>query len=55
MRHWNEHNNVSLEQLLAPDDELKLHQSDWSTMQVARALRSDPRRPVNERFPADYD
>jgi hypothetical protein len=40
MRHWNEHNNVSLEQLLAPDDELKLHQSDWSTMQVARALRS---------------
>lgn len=40
MRHWNEHNNASLEQLLAPDDELKLHQSDWSTMQVARALRS---------------
>lgn len=40
MRHWNEHNNASFEQLLAPDDELKLHQSDWSTMQVARALRS---------------
>ena len=40
MRHWNEHNNASFEQLLAPDDELKLHQSDWSTMHVARALRS---------------
>lgn len=31
---------TSLEQLLAPDDELKLHQSGWSTMHVARALRS---------------
>ncbi|MCP3469570.1 SGNH/GDSL hydrolase family protein [Bradyrhizobium sp. CCGUVB1N3] len=40
MRHWNVHNNASFEQLLAPDDELQLHQSDWSTMQVARALRS---------------
>ena len=40
MRHWHEHNNATFEQLLAPDDELKLHQSDWSTMHVARALRS---------------
>ncbi|MDE5441880.1 SGNH/GDSL hydrolase family protein [Bradyrhizobium sp. CSA207] len=40
MRHWHVYNNASFEQLLAPDDELKLHQSDWSTMQVARALRS---------------
>ncbi len=40
MRHWHAYNNASLEQLLAPDDELKLHQSDWSTMHVARALRS---------------
>jgi hypothetical protein len=40
MEYWHVHNNASLEQLLAPDDELKLHQSDWSTMHVARALRS---------------
>ncbi|WP_426609208.1 SGNH/GDSL hydrolase family protein [Bradyrhizobium sp. McL0616] len=40
MRHWHVYNNASFEQLLAPDDELKLHQSDWSTMQVARTLRS---------------
>lgn len=38
MRHWNEHNNASFEQLLDRDDDLKLHQSDWSTMQVALAL-----------------
>lgn len=40
MEHWHMRNSASLEQLLAPDDELKLHQSDWSTMHVARALRS---------------
>ncbi|WP_312015511.1 SGNH/GDSL hydrolase family protein [Bradyrhizobium manausense] len=40
MRHWHVSNNASFEQLLAADDSLKLHQSDWSTMHVARALRS---------------
>ena len=40
MRHWHVHDNASFEQLLAPDDGLLLHQSDWSTMHVARALRS---------------
>lgn len=40
MRHWHVYNNASFEQLLAADDDLKLHQSDWSTMHVARALRS---------------
>lgn len=40
MRHWHVSNNASFEQLLAPEDDRKLHQSDWSTMHVARALRS---------------
>lgn len=40
MRHWHVYNNASFELLLAADDELKLHQSDWSTIHVARALRS---------------
>ncbi|TPQ35248.1 SGNH/GDSL hydrolase family protein [Bradyrhizobium guangdongense] len=40
MRHWHVRNNASFEQLVAPDDGLLLHQSDWSTMHVARALRS---------------
>lgn len=38
MRHWHVHNNASFEQLLDRDDDLKLHQSDWSTMQVALTL-----------------
>lgn len=40
MQHWHKCNNVPLEQLVASDDGLKLHQSDWSTMQVSRALRA---------------
>lgn len=40
MRHWHVQNNASFEQLIAPDDGFRLHQSDWSTMQVARALCS---------------
>lgn len=40
MRHWRIYNNASFEQLLAQDDQWKLHQSDWSTMHVARALCS---------------
>ena len=38
MRHWHVQNNVSFEQLLDPEDDLKLHQSNWSTMQVSLAL-----------------
>lgn len=38
MRHWHVLNNVSFEQLLDPEDDLKLHQSNWSTMQVSLAL-----------------
>jgi hypothetical protein len=38
MRHWHVHNNASFEQLLDPNDDLRLHQSDWSTMQVALTL-----------------
>jgi hypothetical protein len=38
MRHWHVNNGVSLEQLLDPTDGDKLHQSDWSTLQVAKAL-----------------
>jgi hypothetical protein len=38
MRHWHVYNNASLEQLLDPEDDLKLHQSNWSTMQVSLAL-----------------
>ncbi len=40
MRHWHVYNQASFEQLVAPDDGLLLHQSDWSTVHVARALRS---------------
>lgn len=38
MRHWHVYNSASLEQLLDPEDDLKLHQSNWSTMQVSLAL-----------------
>lgn len=38
MRHWHVVNNASFEQLLDPEDDLKLHQSNWSTMQVSLAL-----------------
>jgi hypothetical protein len=38
MRHWHVNNNASFEQLLDPEDDLKLHQSNWSTMQVSLAL-----------------
>lgn len=40
MRHWHERNGATFEQLIASDDGLRLHQSDWSTMQVALALRA---------------
>jgi hypothetical protein len=38
MRHWHVSNEVSFEQLLDPTDGDKLHQSDWSTLQVSKAL-----------------
>ena len=38
MRHWHVHNNVSLDRFFDPTDPDKLHQSDWSTLQVAKAL-----------------
>jgi len=38
MRHWHVHNNVSLDRFFDPSDPDKLHQSDWSTLEVAKAL-----------------
>jgi hypothetical protein len=38
MRHWHVHDNVSFERMLDPTDLDKLHQSDWSTLRVSRAL-----------------
>jgi hypothetical protein len=39
MRHWHVHNNVAFEQMLDPTDQPdKLHQSNWSTFRVSRAL-----------------
>jgi hypothetical protein len=38
MRHWHVHNDVALAQMLDPSDPDKLHQNDWSTMEVSRAL-----------------
>lgn len=40
MRHWHVQNNVSLEQLIDTGDPDKLHQNDWSTQQIALALKS---------------
>ena len=39
MRHWHVENGVSFEQMLDPTDRPDmLHQSDWSTLQVSKAL-----------------
>ncbi|MCP3369054.1 SGNH/GDSL hydrolase family protein [Bradyrhizobium cajani] len=39
MRHWHVQNGVSFEQMLDPTDRPDmLHQSDWSTLQVSKAL-----------------
>jgi hypothetical protein len=39
MRHWHVQNDVSFDQLLDPTDRPDmLHQSDWSTLQVSKAL-----------------
>ena len=39
MRHWHVQNNVSFEQMVDTSDPDKLHQNDWSTMQVSLALK----------------
>ncbi len=38
MRHWHVHNNVPLTDMIDPGDPDKLHQNDWSTMEVSKAL-----------------
>jgi hypothetical protein len=38
MRHWHIHNNVQLADMVDPSDGDQLHQSDWSMMQVSKAL-----------------
>jgi hypothetical protein len=39
MRHWHVHNNIGLHRMIDPADPDKLHQSDWSTLRFAQALR----------------
>jgi len=39
MRHWHIHKGVALADMIDPDDtQDRLHQNDWSTMQVSQAL-----------------
>jgi len=40
MRHWHVQNDVGLAEMVDPSDPDKLHQSDWSTMLVSKALCS---------------
>jgi len=40
MRHWHVHNNVAFDRMFDPTDlPDRLHQSDWSTLGVSKALR----------------
>jgi GDSL-like lipase/acylhydrolase family protein len=39
MRHWHVHNDIGLDRMIDPTDPDRLHQSDWSTLRVAQALR----------------
>ena len=39
MRHWHVHNEIGLDRMFDPSDPDKLHQSDWSTLRFAQALR----------------
>ena len=39
MRHWHVHNNIGFDRIFDPTDPDKLHQSDWSTLRFAQALR----------------
>ena len=38
MRHWHVHNKVGFDRLFDPTDNDQLHQSDWSTLLVAKSL-----------------
>jgi len=38
MRHWHVHNDVTFAQMLDPSDPDRLHQNDWSTMEVSSVL-----------------
>jgi hypothetical protein len=38
MRHWHVHNSIGFEQMLDRTDPDQLHQSDWSTLRISRAL-----------------
>jgi hypothetical protein len=39
MRHWHVHNNVALPDMIDPSDQPdQLHQNDWSTMLISKAL-----------------
>jgi hypothetical protein len=38
MRHWHVQNDVAFSQMLDPTDDAKLHQNDWSTMLISKAL-----------------
>jgi hypothetical protein len=38
MRHWHVHNNVALADMIDPTDSDKLHQNEWSTTQISKAL-----------------
>ena len=39
MRHWHVHNNIGFDRMIDPTDPDRLHQSDWSTLRIAQALR----------------
>jgi hypothetical protein len=39
MRHWHQYNNISVDQFFDPSDSQdKLHQNDWTTLRVSKAL-----------------
>jgi hypothetical protein len=39
MRHWHRYNNISVDQFFDPSDSQdKLHQNDWTTLRVSKAL-----------------
>ncbi len=39
MRHWHVHNDIGFHRMFDPTDPDQLHQSDWSTLRFAQALR----------------
>ncbi|MEY9543103.1 lysophospholipase L1-like esterase [Bradyrhizobium diazoefficiens] len=62
MKHWNENDNVPFEDMVDPADNTRLHQSERSTAQIARALTSvisdaasslDVQLPAPRRMPAN--